>query len=158
MAFSYDVTVGFKPGEKTNRNSFIESNTTLELLTPLYPDLNLSQTDIDTIIQELIEEVDIHYQQIENPGILSGTLEDYNGPLGDGYILRRVYEDMESFNIQKAKSPILLDYTLYRLEGTNLVRVSDGGIEAALSPKDYARWCWVFHAEVRTQWGTLLQV
>lgn len=158
MAISFTVTVVFKAASSDIRNDYLISQATLANLTPLYPTLNLTEADMNTIIQELTDDVSIEFQQLSNPGLLSGTVEPYDGPLGVGDTVTRIYSDITSYELTRSQNPILFDHRLYTLDGTNLIKVSDGTVESELTPKEYVRWQWIFYAQVETTRGDPIEV
>ena len=147
MAISYSVTVVFHAASKHMLTSYIYNQATLENLGPLYPTLNLTESDMSLIVTELYDEHKIEYQQRSNPFLLTLTIEPYDGPLGVGTTVTRVYSDIAGYELTRSQFSPLRDHRLYTLDGINLVRVSDGGIEAVLTPKEYVLWKWIFYAQ-----------
>jgi hypothetical protein len=139
-----------------SRNEYITSNTTLDLLNPLYPTANLTQTDVDAIISDLCDEIDANWQEQQNPGLLDVINVEYHDELGHGQQTTRIWTDMTAYNNMQAKYPILFDNRLYTLDGINLIKVSDGSVESVLNPKEYARWQWIFYAQIVTVRGEVV--
>lgn len=148
MTVSLITTVVCQNTTAMSRNSYIQSNTTLELLSPLYPTANLSQADVDAIISDLCNELDINWQKEQNPGLLDIIFVEYHDELGSGQQGTRIFTDMTACNNLLAKYPIVFDHRPYTLNGINLVNISDGTVVSVLNPKEYARWQWNFYAQV----------
>lgn len=146
------ITIEFTSISKLNiakeRTNYLLENITLELLNPLYPTLIQTQTDVHAVIKDLIDQANSQWLLEHIPGLIGATSEPYSNELGSGNLNTRIFQDIESYNYYASLCPVEQNCDLYHIEGTNLIRNSDGTIADALTPKEYARWKWVIDSQI----------
>lgn len=135
---------------KIDSENFYINTPTLELLNPLYPTLITTQSDVDNIIESLKGDYDFQKLLELNlyPGMLDAVWEPFNYETGVGGKIIRIFEDITAYNNFIAKCPTVPDYRLYRIDGTNLIKISDNSVVEVLTPIQYIRWLWFIKTKI----------